>query len=372
MSIFSSWEAAPNSGVITYSDTSTYGTIARRPARCPASPRSPGRSRRPAGRDGVGQVLGHLASRRGWRASGRDTGSPSREFIRIRSPSRAPPPRRRVGSTASTAIRSLPSWSSRNRRTSSSVSEDFPEPPVPVMPSTGTGAAAAASRSRPDQRRAGARPPAPVSAGPAPVRSPASTVVERDRGQSGRVDVAVLDHRVDHPGQAEPLAVLRGEDPHPGSASRAISSATMTPPPPPKTLTCPAPSLARALDQVAEVLDVSALVGADGDALRRPPRAPASTTSSTDRLCPRWTTSAPWVCRIRRMMLIDASCPSKRLAAVTKRTGCIGRYRASAEAEAGKVSSREGVNKADKRTRLRPEAATPRPMLQRQSPKVNY
>jgi hypothetical protein len=31
MSIFSSWEAAPNSGVITYSDTSAWGTIAASP-----------------------------------------------------------------------------------------------------------------------------------------------------------------------------------------------------------------------------------------------------------------------------------------------------------------------------------------------------
>jgi len=45
-----------------------------------------------------------------------------------------------------------------------------------------------------------------------------------------------------------------------------------------------------------------------------------STISRTDRLCPRWTTSAPMLCRMRRMMLIDASWPSNRDAAVTKRT----------------------------------------------------
>ena len=44
------------------------------------------------------------------------------------------------------------------------------------------------------------------------------------------------------------------------------------------------------------------------------------TISSTERLCPRWTTSAPAAWRIRRMMLIDASCPSNRLAAVTMRS----------------------------------------------------
>ena len=48
------------------------------------------------------------------------------------------------------------------------------------------------------------------------------------------------------------------------------------------------------------------------------------TISSTERLCPRWMTSHPLACRIRRMMLIDASWPSKRLAAVTKRTLCSG------------------------------------------------
>ncbi len=52
----------------------------------------------------------------------------------------------------------------------------------------------------------------------------------------------------------------------------------------------------------------------------------AVTTSSTLRLWPRWITSAPLPCRMRRMMLMAASCPSNRLAAVTKRTLCFGRY----------------------------------------------
>jgi len=56
----------------------------------------------------------------------------------------------------------------------------------------------------------------------------------------------------------------------------------------------------------------------------------AVTTSSTERLWPRWTTSAPMPCRMRRMMLIAASWPSNRLAAVTKRTLCVGRYSARA------------------------------------------
>lgn len=46
----------------------------------------------------------------------------------------------------------------------------------------------------------------------------------------------------------------------------------------------------------------------------------ALTTSSTERLCPRWITSQPIDCRMRRMMLMDASWPSNNEAAVTKRT----------------------------------------------------
>src|ERR1700693_1155591 len=45
----------------------------------------------------------------------------------------------------------------------------------------------------------------------------------------------------------------------------------------------------------------------------------AVTTSSTERLCPRWITSAPLAWRMRRMMLMAASWPSKSDAAVTKR-----------------------------------------------------
>src|SRR5690606_10365252 len=47
----------------------------------------------------------------------------------------------------------------------------------------------------------------------------------------------------------------------------------------------------------------------------------ARTTSSTLRLWPRWITSAPCAWISRRMMLMAASWPSNRLAAVTKRKG---------------------------------------------------
>ncbi len=68
-------------------------------------------------------------------------------FIRMRSPSSAPPDLRRDGSIEMIAIRSRSCWSSRKRRTSSSVSELLPAPPVPVTPSVGVFAFAAAASS---------------------------------------------------------------------------------------------------------------------------------------------------------------------------------------------------------------------------------
>ena len=64
-------------------------------------------------------------------------------FMRMRSPSNAPPLLRREGSMEMTAMRKLSSWSKRMRRISSSVSEDLPAPPVPVIPTTGTCSVAA-------------------------------------------------------------------------------------------------------------------------------------------------------------------------------------------------------------------------------------
>ena len=64
-------------------------------------------------------------------------------FMRMRSPSSAPPERRRVGSTSSRPmLRS--GCSSRKRQTISSTTLDLPEPPVPVKPTTGAGGAPAA------------------------------------------------------------------------------------------------------------------------------------------------------------------------------------------------------------------------------------
>ena len=64
-----------------------------------------------------------------------------RLFIRIRSPRSAPPVRRRVGSTATTAIESSGNHSSKRARISS-VTVLLPAPPVPVMPTTGVAAPA--------------------------------------------------------------------------------------------------------------------------------------------------------------------------------------------------------------------------------------
>ena len=66
-------------------------------------------------------------------------------FMRMRSPSSAPPVLRRVGSTERMAIFVASPWSRRKRRTSSSVSELLPAPPVPVIPRTGAGFAFAFS-----------------------------------------------------------------------------------------------------------------------------------------------------------------------------------------------------------------------------------
>ena len=78
-------------------------------------------------------------------------------FMRMRSPSKAPPLLRRDGSIEITATRSRSSWSRRRRRISSSVRLDLPAPPVPVMPSTGTLADAALRRS--SASRAGSAAP---------------------------------------------------------------------------------------------------------------------------------------------------------------------------------------------------------------------
>src|SRR5690606_28394969 len=110
----------------------------------------------------------------------------------------------------------------------------------------------------------------------------------------------------------------------PRECSRSIPSWPMTPPPPPNTFTWPAPRSASSSTRYVKYSTCPPWY-----ALIATPWASSAiaavTTSSTERLCPRWITSAPCDCRMRRMMLMEASCPSNRLAAVTNRTGCTGR-----------------------------------------------
>ena len=189
--------------------------------------------------------------------------SPDNAFIRIRSPSSAPPPRRRVGSTASTAIRSLSSWSSRNRRISSSVRELLPDPPVPVMPSTGTrrrGVRSTSAGSRPVSARVIAR----ASTTGSPLRRPSNeggAVAARSTSHSRIMLLTIA-------GQPEPLAVLRGEDAcHAAAVQQLDLPRDDHAAAPAVDLDVPGAALAQQLDQVREVLHVAALVRADSHAL---------------------------------------------------------------------------------------------------------
>ena len=138
MSIFSSCVAAPYSAVITYSETSACSVISVSLWPMPEVSTIT-RSNRAARQISIDSRTCldsdmfdcRVASDRMY------TRGLSIEFIRIRSPSRAPPDLRFDGSTEITAI-VLSLKSVRNRRTSSSTSELLPAPPVPVTPSTGT------------------------------------------------------------------------------------------------------------------------------------------------------------------------------------------------------------------------------------------
>ena len=161
MSIFSSWLAAPNSGVITYIGTSTCGTMAASPWPMPevsTMTRSKPAALQAATTSGSALLIS-LPKSRVARLRMKTRGPFCHgliAFMRMRSPSRAPPLLRRDGSIEITATRGVSFWSSRmitgtravslsrrRRRISSSVRDDLPAPPVPVMPSTGTLRAAA-------------------------------------------------------------------------------------------------------------------------------------------------------------------------------------------------------------------------------------
>ena len=105
MSIFSSWLAAPNSGVMTYSETSTWGTIAASPCPMPevsTTTRSNPATRQAATASGSAAAISAPEARV---ASERmKICLPWIAFMRMRSPSNAPPVFRREGSTATIAI----------------------------------------------------------------------------------------------------------------------------------------------------------------------------------------------------------------------------------------------------------------------------
>ncbi len=138
MSIFSSCVGAPNSLVMTYREVSQTSRTPASPWPIPLvstmimeNPAALSTSRASCiaadSSDFDLRVASDLMKTRGV----------SIEFMRMRSPSKAPPVRWRVGSTERMAM-SLSGKSRRKRRTSSSVRELLPAPPVPVMPRTGT------------------------------------------------------------------------------------------------------------------------------------------------------------------------------------------------------------------------------------------
>ena len=172
-------------------------------------------------------------------------------------------------------MRSSSSVSRRKRRTSSSVSDDLPDPPVPVMPSTGTArlgrqgvqlgqpvGGSAPGLERGDRAGQGRRRPgrlgSPAARGR---RGSASGPAARSTSQAA---IIVLTMR----GEAEGGAVVGGED-----AGDAVGLQRLDlgghdhAAAPAEHLGVGPAGLRQPVDQVAEVLDVAALVRADGDAL---------------------------------------------------------------------------------------------------------
>ena len=194
-------------------------------------------------------------------------------FMRMRSPRRAPPPRRREGSTAKTTSRSLSAWSRRTRRTSSSVSDDLPDPPVPVTPRTGTGRRGGRGAQLVEQR---CGQPADLYGGDDPSEGamvPREQLVDRrDRPvvvHRDRIDVGRFDDGVDHASQAHPLAVLRRED---AADAGLLQQGDLVghdhATPATEDAHVAAAPAAQLVDQVAEVLDVAALVRGHRHGLR--------------------------------------------------------------------------------------------------------
>ena len=173
--------------------------------------------------------------------------------------------RRRVGSTASTAMRrSGRCWA--KRESSSSVTVLLPAPPVPVTPTTGTPAPVARQSSR--SRSSSASPTIPSS------RAESIRATESSSEAAGRLRDArrqpllrrPLDQVVDHPGQAERHPVVGVVDALDAEllqlgdllqGDRAAAAA--------EDADVAGAEFVQHLDRVLEVLGVAALVGADRD-----------------------------------------------------------------------------------------------------------
>src|SRR5690606_35004730 len=82
-----------------------------------------------------------------------------------------------------------------------------------------------------------------------------------------RVEVALANERVHHAGQPEPLAVLGREDGDPVLPQFGDLGRHDHPTAAPEDADVGRPGGGQGVDQVLEVLDVTALVGRDGDAL---------------------------------------------------------------------------------------------------------
>jgi hypothetical protein len=269
MSIFSSWLAAPYSLVMTYTGTSTRSTISVSLWPIPAvsttirsNPAHLSRLIVSASTALVARFCRRVASER------MKICSLASEFIRMRSPSSAPPLLRRVGSIATTAM-VRDGWKRTKRIRTSSVRLDLPAPPVPVMPMTGAGRATRPTALRRVSRRAG-RFRVPLERGD---RTRDLQVIARPH-RSERVRCAghaanALQHVVHHPVEAERPSVLGRIDAlhavgvqlfdlvRRDGAAATDDDADMT-----------RAGLREHVDHVTEVLVVPALIGAAGDRVR--------------------------------------------------------------------------------------------------------
>ena len=268
MSIFSSCEAAPNSGVITYSEWSTNGTIAASPWPMPGV--STITRSKPAALtrvDHVGEVLGHLVRAAGGQGAEEDP-------VAVEGVRADPVAEQRAAALAA-----------------GRVDRDDGDPQLVLLVDAEAadqlvgeaGLARAAGAGDAEHRRRCARPrprgcgssivlgqPPGLGAGDRPGhREPVAGQHRLDVGLAllPGVEVAVGDHGVDHADQAHPLAVLGGEDRHPGLAQprdlRGHDHAAAAADDPDVV----GAGLAQRLHEVLEVLHVAALVRRDRDAL---------------------------------------------------------------------------------------------------------